>query len=151
MLDADVDGENGKDNNDNISHALMKEKMTTMMPYMTKMTTMVTRMTNMTTMVTNMTKMATMVTKVTNMTTMMTNVTTMVSGDKDDKGGRTYDEPPTLRPDQATRENLSQSRRRRPPARLSLEKRRFLQLGTEFKLVIYDKYFTSYQTLLIVT
>ena len=68
----------------------------------------------------------------------------------DDKGCRTYDEPPTLRPDQATRENLSQSRRRRPPARLSLEKRRFLQLGTEFKLVIYDKYFTSYQTLLIV-
>ena len=57
-------------------------------------------------------------------------------GDKDDKGGRTYDEPLTLRPVHATRGNLSQSRRRRPPARLSLEMGRFLQLRIEFKLVI---------------
>ena len=56
--------------------------------------------------------------------------------DKDDKGGRTYDEPPTLHLVQATRENLSQSRRRRPPARLSLEMGQFLQLRIEFKLVL---------------
>ena len=67
-------------------------------------------------MMTNMTYMTTMVTKMTKMTT--------------------YDEPLTLRLVQATRGNLSQSRRRRPPARLSLEMGRFLQLRIEFKLVI---------------